>query len=44
MVPPLEAVVAHGNAVLLKEGSSDGRSGELGGGDKHSIELAEACD
>ena len=33
-----------GNAILLEEGPIDGRLDELGGGDRHSIELKEACD
>ena len=48
MVPPLEAAVGSltlhlpGHAVLLDEGPTDGRLDELGGGDRHSIELTEA--
>ena len=31
-----------GDAVLLNEGSSDGRPDDLVGGDRHSVELIEA--
>ena len=31
------------HALLLDEGPIDGRPDELGGGDRHSIELTEAC-
>ena len=32
------------DAVLLDEGSGNGRSNDLAGGDGHSVELAEAHD
>ena len=41
---PPRATAVPGDAVLLDEGSGNGRPNDLAGGDRHSVELAEAHD